>query len=189
MTNLITNPSVESGTATWAVYNASITSSNSWSLSGTNSALITPTAASNDSFTAVGGDTGALRQGMEAGKTYTVSATIYLPAPQAGSVSSYARRIVVFTKVGTAAYAATVSAIAPNATGATRLSHTFTLPAGATEAFIRLYNGASLNNGVVSWDSVMLTEGTNQDNYADGNSSNWVWNGTANNSTSTGPPL
>jgi len=43
-------------------------------------------------------------------------------------------------------------------------------------------NGLLITNG-------MATLGTTQYNYADGNSSNWIWNGTANNSTSTGPPL
>ena len=37
-------------------------------------------------------------------------------------------------------------------------------------------------------DNVMVTTGTNQYNYSDGSSPNWIWNGTANSSTSTGPP-
>jgi len=35
----------------------------------------------------------------------------------------------------------------------------------------------------------MLTKTDSAPNYADGSSSNWVWDGAANNSTSTGPPL
>ena len=35
----------------------------------------------------------------------------------------------------------------------------------------------------------MLTNGTTLYNYADGSSPGWIWNGTANASTSTGPPL
>ena len=38
-------------------------------------------------------------------------------------------------------------------------------------------------------DDAMITEGNSAYNYADGNSSNWVWNGAANNSTSTGMPI
>ena len=42
-------------------------------------------------------------------------------------------------------------------------------------------------DGVVV-DAIMVTAG-NSANFADGNSSGWSWNGTANNSTSTGPAL
>jgi hypothetical protein len=38
-------------------------------------------------------------------------------------------------------------------------------------------------------DGVMYTKGSTTYGYADGNTTNWVWNGTANNATSTGPPV
>jgi prepilin-type N-terminal cleavage/methylation domain-containing protein len=41
----------------------------------------------------------------------------------------------------------------------------------------------------IDFDGFMLTGGTNILTYADGTSTNWIWNGTANNATSTGPPL
>ena len=41
----------------------------------------------------------------------------------------------------------------------------------------------------VDFDGLMVTKGTDVPNYADGNSRNWSWNGTANNSTSTGPAI
>ena len=41
-----------------------------------------------------------------------------------------------------------------------------------------------------TWDTqVIQTDTTSLFGYADGSSANWVWNGTANASTSTGPPL
>ncbi len=43
-------------------------------------------------------------------------------------------------------------------------------------------NGLLITNG-------MVTRGSTLYNYADGTSANWAWNGTANNSTSSGPPL
>jgi len=51
-----------------------------------------------------------------------------------------------------------------------------------------LFNGGS---GQSVWvDNVMATAGSSIIyNYADGNSANWIWNGTPNNSTSTGPAL
>ena len=43
-------------------------------------------------------------------------------------------------------------------------------------------------DGILVSDA-MLVSGTSTYNYADGNSTNWVWNGTAGSSTSTGPAL
>lgn len=40
--------------------------------------------------------------------------------------------------------------------------------------------------GVLATDA-MVTLGTTTYNYADGNTTNWIWNGTANSATSTGP--
>lgn len=42
--------------------------------------------------------------------------------------------------------------------------------------------------GILATDA-MVTQGTNTYAYADGSTQDWIWNGTANNSTSTGPPL
>ena len=41
----------------------------------------------------------------------------------------------------------------------------------------------------IELDGFMLTSGGTVHNFADGDSSNWVWNGTAHNATSTGTPL
>lgn len=41
----------------------------------------------------------------------------------------------------------------------------------------------------VYYDGFMLTQGSSQYSYADGNSPNWIWNGSPNNSSSTGPGL
>lgn len=55
----------------------------------------------------------------------------------------------------------------------------------ATYSFVDL---AAPTGGVLATEA-MVTQGTSTYNYADGDSLNWVWNGTANNSTSTGPAL
>ncbi|OJU87471.1 hypothetical protein BGO17_00520 [Candidatus Saccharibacteria bacterium 49-20] len=67
-----------------------------------------------------------------------------------------------------------------------------TRPVGSGDMFITQCGGYNLN--VVSTDQVwydefIITKGSTQQNYADGNSSNWIWNGTVNNSTSTGPQV
>jgi hypothetical protein len=61
------------------------------------------------------------------------------------------------------------------------------IPADAIGAWIRLYHGGMSGAGDVWYDDIMITEGTTSYAYADGNSANWVWNGSMNLSTSTGP--
>lgn len=52
-------------------------------------------------------------------------------------------------------------------------------------------NGANgslwTNTNTFDVDAVMLTQGTALHGFADGSTANWVWNGTANSSSSTGP--
>jgi hypothetical protein len=185
---MITNPSIETATTTYGPGGVTLTSVPDWASNGTRSLKLTPTGATSDSYTNVGGDTGALRLGMQAGNTYTIGATINLPAPQAGTLQpTRARTIRVFTKVGANPYVEAGPTAPSNSTGTTRLTYTFTVPVGATEAFIRLYNGSNTATDVVYWDSVMLTSGSSVYNYADGNSTDWTWNGSPHSSTSTGP--
>ncbi|MBL8159833.1 carbohydrate binding domain-containing protein [Candidatus Saccharibacteria bacterium] len=74
-----------------------------------------------------------------------------------------------------------------NSTGGwQRLSVTFTANAGSWRIAVRQQAAAT---GVLSMTGVMLTEGVTVHGYADGNAANWIWNGTAGSSTSTGPAL
>jgi hypothetical protein len=166
---------------------AAAISSTQWALNGTKSVRIIPTSlTSNDSYASPEGDSGALRFGMVAGKTYTVSASVRLTAAQSGTLHANARKINVRTKVGAAAYVDAFSAAAPNAAGIYRLSVTVTTPAGVTEAFIRLYNGASRDGGDVWWDSLLVEETSTLQPYFDGSTgANHVWTGTVNQSTAT----
>ncbi|MES2630351.1 MAG: prepilin-type N-terminal cleavage/methylation domain-containing protein [Patescibacteria group bacterium] len=188
ITNMVTNPSIEGSTATYGINAAAGSVDTSWFQNGTSSLRISPNIASNDTFANVGGDLNALRIGMEAGKTYTASGTIRLTGAQIGTIGGSARKLTAWYTVG-GVHTQTSSAAAANAAGSTRLSVTFSVPAGATAAWLRLYNGASSGNGDVWWDSIMLTEGSAQPNYADGSSAGWAWLSTANSSTSTGPAL
>lgn len=73
-----------------------------------------------------------------------------------------------------------------------RISATMISPASA--AF--MYSATDVDGGT-SWAAgntydatgLMLTASSSLYNFADGNSTNWIWNGTPNNSTSTGSPL
>ncbi|GAB7045295.1 hypothetical protein JCM9534A_04210 [Catenuloplanes indicus JCM 9534] len=123
---------------------------------------ITPAASGTgtDTYVALGGDTGALRLGMVAGRTYRATGWIYVPAATTLAPASPATglRIVGFYKNGTA-YTPVASPMAAYLDGWQELSVTMTIPAGATEALFRLYNGNAGGSGrKVYWDNVSVTE-------------------------------
>jgi len=124
-------------------------------------------AGASDSYMNVGGDAGGgIRNGLQPGVQYTVSGGFYISAALSGTAHTRARRVVVFHRIGAAAYTEVASAQAANVAGNTRLSATFTLPAGTTEAFVRFYHGHA-GTGAAFWHSLRLAEGTQTD-YFDG---------------------
>jgi hypothetical protein len=165
--------------------------STDWNSSRGHSARITPSSvASNASFFAPEGDQGAFRYGMQAGNTYTVSATCRLTAPLTGSLNAYSRLVQVVYYTGSWNYIS--SASAPNVAGSTRLSVTVTLPANATQAFVRLYNGAAQGGGDVWFDDLVVELGTTDGTYFDGTTAAdpahdtyYQWDGAADASTSS----
>ena len=76
-----------------------------------------------------------------------------------------------------------------------RVSYAYTVPAGVAQISFVCDSSGNSDNGAVNWQAgasldgtgLMVTKGSSLYNFADGNSPNWVWNGTANASTSTGP--
>ncbi|QPX62570.1 minor tail protein [Arthrobacter phage Wollypog] len=144
----------------------------------------------DDTYASIVGDSGALRMGLTPGKTYRMQATYNQNAPQTGTINADARRIVVYTKVGTNAAVKTYSNQAPNVAGSVDLVVNFTVPAGATEAYVRLYNGTRLGNGASFWSSLILTDvayngpqfsGENPDDAF----TTYTWDGAVNASSST----
>ncbi len=139
--------------ATWPAY------------SGSNSLKITPSGTSDtdmDTHAAIGGNTGALRLGMKPGRTYNFTTQIYVPAVTGIETASYPRalRAILYYRVGTGSYVE-VRSNTPNATDTWQeLRLRATLPAGTTEAFIRLYNGrpSTASNKPVYYDNNSLVE-------------------------------
>jgi hypothetical protein len=157
--------------------NAAAIQSTDWAASGTKSLRVINTGVSKDSFVSL-----ALSP-MKA-QTYTLLATCRVLAPQTGTPDIRARRIqLYYTGVGP-----TNSAQAPNVPGVYPLRLTFTITDPAQYLNFRLYNGASLGEGDVWWDNIMLVEGDYQGDYIDGTKPFSKWDGTANNSTSVGYP-
>ncbi|MBY8870259.1 DNRLRE domain-containing protein [Micromonospora sp. PLK6-60] len=146
------------GTATAA----RVTSRGQGEITPTDSLEITPAASgtSNDTYVAVGGDNGGLRLGMQPGRTYRMTGWIFVPAAT-GLAPAYADRglrIVGFHRTGTT-YTAVASPMAAFTEGWQELSVDMTVPAGATEALFRLYNGNVAGSGrKVYWDNLSVTE-------------------------------
>ncbi|MFI7492964.1 DNRLRE domain-containing protein [Micromonospora echinaurantiaca] len=122
----------------------------------------TPTASQGDTFASLGGDYGGMRLGMYAGQRYSITGWIYVPAGTGLNTTgtygtSRGLRIVAFYKTGTT----TVEVASAKATvtdGWQRLSLTVKVPADATEAFVRLYNGFSTGQTgkPVHWDDLSV---------------------------------
>jgi hypothetical protein len=186
ITNRIIDPSFENeipSSATTSECDASL--STDWASTGVSSLLLSPDSADNNSFYAPAGNAGVVFN-MELDATYTVKAKIHLDDAQTGTLHPNARRIVAVTKVGSDPAVEIKSDQAPNEAGDTELTLSFTVPDGASEAFIILYNGASQGNGDVYWDDLLLVEGDYFGEYFDGNNGiNTSWNGDENDSTST----
>jgi hypothetical protein len=154
-----------------------------WSNIGTKSLRITPTASTADSFVVV-------PVTLATGKTYTITATLRLEAPQTGTLDTVrGRRIYVYHSNVAAGGTVNGSTQSPNVAGVYQHSVTFTVTDGSQYQNIRLYNGAALGGGDVWWDNVLVEEADHAMPYFDGSTTpdqdfTHAWSGTAHNSTS-----
>ncbi len=126
----------------------------------TDSLKVVPTTnTSGDAFAMVGGDQSALRLGMKPGRTYRFSAWAYVPSAT-GLSPQHARGLRLYA--GAATPGGTVEATSrkvPYTDAWAELSLDFTVPANATTAFLRLYNGFPANSGkAVYFDHMSVRE-------------------------------
>lgn len=190
VTNLVTNPSVETNTSNWSA---------SYGTGGAGtSALTTGSAYLGNGFYRMTWTTGSsdVFRGAEvvsmspvsANLTYTASAWVRLNRIQRMTVG------ILFTAgAGTTQVFSSGVVVQPNTW--TRLSVTATADPAALSANVRIYSTSGASG--TTWqagdtldvDATTLTQGATLYTYADGSSLGWIWNGTANASTSTGPPL
>jgi hypothetical protein len=190
-TNLIPNPSAEVNTTGVSGINSTLSRVTDWAADGAASFKLTNGTSSG--FASIGGDTGGLRLGMQPGRTYTFSATVRLSAAQGGTIGTQARKVSLVYRNSGGTYVEAYSPAAPNAAGVTRLSVTVAIPLGATEAFLRVFNGSTA--GAIWIDAMRLSEvdptlGADNELYFDGDSTDtaeygYAWTGTPHNSTST----
>jgi prepilin-type N-terminal cleavage/methylation domain-containing protein len=178
ITNLITNPSFEGGASGWGNYGNSINYSLSaaQAYTGTTSMLLTePSDGGYHGF--------QIGFAATAGNSYNVSAYIY----RISGASNIVLRVEWYTSASV--YIGYNQINTTSAAGSwARQSFTTTAPANTGKAVLVLaYQGATTGESFYA-DGVMATQGSSISSYADGTSPSWIWNGAANNSTSTGPP-
>lgn len=192
ITNLVTNPSVETNTAGMSgLYGASGAGTAS-RVGGTGQseanyfrvAWTTPPTSMTSAGLWISSNASTP---SAAGRTYTASG--YLRSSWAGGIFSL--NLVPYTSAwvyaGGEVYGPQITL---SANTWTRFTATITAPASTDNMTVRLRAAGGTLPGAgatLDADAFMLTEGSNAPNYADGNSPNWIWNGTANNSSSTGP--
>lgn len=178
LTNFVPNPSFESGTSGWtfasaAGYTGAV--SNAQAYSGNSSYAITVADTVVDryleSYTTV--STG----------TYTVSAYVYLTSTGA---TAYNRDTMLNCGTGTCTAGTNSLYDRTKLNQWQRVQNTLTVSSASATIRTRFHGPT---NGVTYVDGVMITAGASAAAYADGNSPNWVWNGSVNNSTSKGMAL
>jgi len=187
ITNLATNPSVESNSSGWT---------QNWGTSGNGTATRLTTGGHDGSayFRTTWSTAPTVTWG---GHTYNFITAGTVGASYSASVwvrSSSTHPLYVCIRTnnwssGGAQACGAATSVPPNTW--TRLA--VTLPsysAGSTSfhSYVGRSGAGSWQAGdVLDTDGLIIVQGPTAPNFADGNSPNWVWNGTANNSTSTGP--
>ncbi|MFF0476473.1 DNRLRE domain-containing protein [Streptomyces sp. NPDC004284] len=121
--------------------------------------VVPTTNANGDSFAMVGGDQTALRLGMKPGRTYRFSAWAYVPSAT-GLSPQHTRGLRLYAGFSTpGGFVEPTSRKVPYTDAWAELSLDFTVPADATTAFLRLYNGFPANSGkAVYFDHLSLRE-------------------------------
>ncbi|MBW0254839.1 DNRLRE domain-containing protein [Cellulomonas sp. PS-H5] len=131
---------------------------------GTSSFKVTPNGTSVDSYIALGADGGSMALGMLPGRTYRVSTWVYVPSATTLTPGSpRGLSLQLFSRTGAAAWAEPstrgAASAKPTMTNAwQQLSMDVTIPAGTTEAFLRLYNGNSAAAKPVYFDDITVNE-------------------------------
>ena len=173
ITNLHTNPSVETNTTGYAGANGTtLTRSTAAALVGAN----------------------GIRAAAPANSIADSGVNLGVPAGTAGQTVTYSVRVRAQTadtfrlSLQGAQFVGTVASATLAAGQSTTFTYTHNITTSGTIAlYVLRSNAAAAVNFDV--DGVMVTSGSTAYNYADGNSTDWVWTGTANNSTSKGPAL
>jgi len=186
ITNLITNPAIRTNSVGWGTQAAgasggAISGQGSLSFLGLSTAYRVSTTATSGWWRAR-----VLAIPVEANQTY------YLSAYLRPSVTLSTTVIIQWIgPSGLLSEKAGVSELHTSNTWARRIV-SGSAPAEATSAnlFFGVSSGTPVADGTVfDVTAAMFYKGTVESQYADGNTADWLWNGTPNNATSIGPPV
>ncbi len=130
---------------------ATVTRDTSLGHSGTDSLKVVPKGSSGESFSTVGSSDGGMASYLSPGHRYRVSGWMFVPAATGLSPSpnpdDRGLRMVAFTRIGSGSYVKTASSRPTVTDSWVKVSFDVEIPAGATEAFLRLYNGNTEASG------------------------------------------
>lgn len=180
VTNLSTNPSFESDTAgVSGYYSSPISRDSSMAVSGTYSVVTTTNSVTyRQGIIAVGANPAlpntqyTCSMSLSGTPGYTVSFSGRPATSGGGYISENAGAVNV-----------------PLSSSWQRATITFTTPANAGMFYVQTPLTSPASGVTIRADALICVQGASVPNYADGNSANWIWNGTVNDSSSTGPAL
>lgn len=125
---------------------------------GTTSLKVTPSNTTNDTWAAVGGN-GGMRLGMLPGHTYRVTGWVYVASGgSTAGANGMALKLAQWNGVGSTFTAASAQANVNRRDTWQRLTFDTTIPANATEAFLRAYSGYPSGGPAVYWDDLSVRE-------------------------------
>lgn len=181
ITNLATNPSVEASLSGWSSKRGTGTSDTSTAFSGVTSLKYVADGTTGSNYIALTTLTGDI-SGQTVNASFAVKSAAVSEPIEARLYCYSAGGVILSTTDG--------PTITSTSSAWVRPSVSAVAPAGTTYvAVYALFTNATLPAGTSSWfDAYMVWLGGKNSAYADGSSPNWIWNGTPNASTSTGPP-
>ncbi|MDL9980089.1 hypothetical protein QSV35_12170 [Microbacterium sp. ASV49] len=182
ITNYFTNPSAELNTTAWVPSRGTAVWDSTTAAQGAASVKYTADGTAGGNYLSLTSTTGDI-----AGQTVNVGISL----KSAGSADPIRARIY-FRSASNAILGSTDGSVfTSNGSTWTRAIASGTAPAGTTNIVVYALFSNALAAGTVTWfDAFMVSLGSGGvPNYADGQSAGWIWNGTPNNSTSTGPAL
>jgi prepilin-type N-terminal cleavage/methylation domain-containing protein len=189
ITNLVADPNAEAGASAWTV--------GSWGTGGAGNKTV---GSASGAYSGTSSFRMSWTSAATGGEPYTIVPVTSAAPGQAYTCSGYVKASfsanvqarIVFRDSATTWLTGGASGTAATATTDwSRRTVTATAPSTTVTALCIFAIRTDVQppvGGTYDIDAVMATAGAVIPVYADGSSPNWTWNGTPNNSTSTGPP-
>jgi len=177
ITNMLTNPNFETNASSWGNNGTTtVSQSSDYAHSGSYALKLSATGSTNVG-TVMGGPI------LVAGQSYVFSAYVYFPTAWPSGLRACAW--------GSAVSSLLCGSPSSLTTGSWQRVSVAFQATNSANVTLYVYNGLTPapSSGMIAYvDDAMITQGSTLYAYADGNSTNWIWNGPANAATSTGPP-